>query len=145
MYRYCDYFPRRILYRCGISPETELSVREAAGYRGEDRHGRIGGDMKQIYAHILDAMEAKGMKDPAKAAGEMEIGRRIVSAFYDMGILTEQDRERYPVDGGQALFSGERARERLSIEELSERARIEQEPISKPSELRTPQKGRELQ
>lgn len=118
MYRYSDYFPRTMLLKCGVSPDAELSVKDKESYSGDGRYENIGKDMRSLFYGMTRALEEKKLAESERNELSIGIGRRIIAAFYDVGILTEGDRVRYPLDA-RWVFNREE-REKISVVELSE-------------------------
>lgn len=95
MYTYRDYFPRRILRECGVSPDKPLNVSVTTSQTKADRVGDIKKSMHEVYSTFEKASKQKA--DISKGWIEKaDIDRRILSAFYDMDILQEADREIFP-------------------------------------------------
>lgn len=140
MYRYCDYFPKSVLYKCGMPPEAELPIGDVDTYSTDKE--ALEGSMRAIFDSFKTALARGSASDPTKAALDMGIGRRIVCAFYDIGALDEGDKERYPIDTVE-LFTREE-RERISLSELAESPFS---AVERSAEIKAPaisKSGREL-
>lgn len=120
MYTYRDYFPRRILRECGVSPDKPLVDSLSARFAGKDRLGEIKKSMSEVYSVFVRAASEKGDL-PEKWLQEARIEQRILSAFFDMDVLQERDRETV-ADGFHLSETGER-KERTAARE--ERVAIE--------------------
>lgn len=94
MYTYKDYFPRRILRECGISPEMTFGTAALKATSEESRVGEIKKSMSEVYSVFSSAVNKNGLG--AKWLTDANIDRRILSAFYDMDVLQEKDRAAFP-------------------------------------------------
>lgn len=143
MYRYRDYFPRRILRQCGVSPDKALAEAQDSRFAGKDRQEEIGKSMARIREEFRRALAGKS--GPVPTLEELEIDRRILSAFYDMDILQERDRAAFPSDYkiGSPARDGAVAEERVSIE-VPESDEPREEISPKADGADEPQRGRTL-
>lgn len=123
MYTYRDYFPRRILRECGVSPDKPLADSLSARFAGKDRLGEIKKSMSEVYSVFARAASEKGDL-PEKWLQEARIDQRILSAFFDMDVLQERDREAF-ADGFRLGETGERRERTAAREEREERVAIE--------------------
>lgn len=93
MFTYGDYFSRKTLYCCGVSADTKLLIGSETGYAGANRKDKIYADMKEIYQTFLNGLTEKKVQDPKKEMETLNLESKIVSAFYDSGILTNAERD----------------------------------------------------
>ncbi|MGN0822970.1 MAG: hypothetical protein ACI4NG_04285 [Candidatus Gallimonas sp.] len=146
MYRYRDYFPRRILRQCGVSPDGAMRLPDQARCTEANRHDEIRRCMSEIYSEFLrGATEQNGRG--ATLPDHLELDRRILSAFYDMDILQERDRSAFPDDYriGRSVDAAQSAcrEERVRIE-VAESEEPQAETSPKAEEASAPQRGKTL-
>lgn len=119
MLKYGDYFSRKTLYQCGISPDAALAIKGEDAYLGNGRKQQISADMRGIYKSFATALAGKGgsVEQEIKRLG---IENRIVNAFYDSGVLDAGERDYFK--SNPSLFAEAGAeRERISVGEATER------------------------
>jgi hypothetical protein len=101
MIQYKDYFSRRELFYLGIDSEKEIDGLSKEFY-GENRNEDIDLEMKSIYRFIKASQEKMLLNENAKKTANdiliNNVSKRIVAAFYDLGILGDLDLERFPLD-----------------------------------------------
>jgi hypothetical protein len=101
MIQYKDYFSRRELFYLGIDSEKEIEEL-SKNYNGEKRNDDIESEMKNIYRFIKASQEKLLLNEPAMITSKNilhnQVSKRIISAFYDVGILDDLDLERFPLD-----------------------------------------------
>ena len=113
MVKYGDYFSRKVLYHCGVSPDKALFQNGETAYTGTERIAKIRSDMSEIYQTLSLGYASKN--DPSKQ-GEFEdlhVESKIVSAFYDAGVLDKAEREYFQTQSIQAVEE----REKISVGE----------------------------
>lgn len=113
MLKYGDYFSRKTLYRVGVSADKILPIKSDRDYSGDKRNGMIFEDMKGIYQTFVNALADKNVATPQDVLTELNVERKIVSAFYDAGVLSNQERDYFR---GQTLFD-EPVREQICVAE----------------------------
>lgn len=101
MKKFKDYFSRKELFYLGIDNEKEI-IGLSKDYNGDKKYENIELEMKNLYSFIKASQESVMLNEAAKQTANdilnNKIQRRIVSAFYDAGILLESDLERFPLD-----------------------------------------------
>lgn len=93
MIKYGDYFSRKTLYTCGISPDRFLQIKSDAVYSEGDRTTEIATDIKNVYQTFVTALEKKQVKSPVQEAQNLAVYKKIVNAFYDSGVLSNKERD----------------------------------------------------
>lgn len=115
MLKYGDYFSRKTLYTYGISPDRNLDIKEDVNYVGESRKEQITCDMRGIYQSFFKPNARKD--DVLFSQGEMDkLANSIVHAFYDVGILSNDERDYYKQNFA-TLTKDAFDRERISVNE----------------------------
>ena len=101
MMKFKDYFSRKELFYLGIDCEKEINGL-SKDFSGEKKYDDIDLEMKSIYNFIKASQKQVSLNENAmKTSNDIlnnNVSKRIVSAFYDVGILNEQDLERFPLD-----------------------------------------------
>jgi hypothetical protein len=101
MIQYKDYFSRRELFYLGIDSEKEIDGLSKEFY-GENRNEAIDLEMKSIYRFIKASQEKMLLNENAKKTANdiliNNVSKRIVAAFYELGILGDLDLERFLLD-----------------------------------------------
>ena len=101
MIQYKDYFSRRELFYLGIDSEKEIEALSKK-YNGDKRNDDIDLEMKSIYRFIKASQEKLLLNENAMITSKdillNQVSKRIISAFYDVGILDDLDLERFPLD-----------------------------------------------
>ena len=101
MIQYKDYFSRRELFYLGIDTEKEIEGL-SKDFSGDSRNDDIDLEMKNIYRFIKASQEKLSLNENAmKTSNDIlanNVSKRIISAFYDVGILGDLDLERFPLD-----------------------------------------------
>lgn len=101
MNKFKDYFSRKELFYLGIDNEKEIEGL-SKDYSGDKKYENVESEMKNLYAFIKAAQANVSLNEEAmKTSNDIlnnNVSRRIVSAFYDAGILLESDKERFPLD-----------------------------------------------
>lgn len=116
MLRYGDYFSRKTLYRVGLSPDERLPIKGEDAYLGDKRKGLILSDMKGIYQTFVSALNKNNVNSPKEVLSQLNVERKIVSAFYDTGVLTNEERDYFRVQS----LENEPMREQIFVEEAGE-------------------------
>lgn len=142
MVKYCDYFPKSILFKCNISPDKSLEIEEESFYL-KNRDENILNSMKKIYNSFTDSLGKNFDGNIDKVLNSMGINRKIVALFYDLDILKSSDIEKYPLDfdvskeNKNLCFDGEQKssfRENLILEDLDVKKLNSKMEKSKPIE-----------
>ena len=115
MVTYGDYFSRRVLHNCGVSPEAILFDKEESAHTGMQRTENIRLKMLEIYQTLYRGY-AEGQTSAMKESfNDFQIERRIVAAFYDSGILSNTERDYFQTQALQGLNE----REQICVEEAN--------------------------
>lgn len=114
MVTYGDYFSRKVLHQCGVSPEKTLFNKEENGYTGVKRTENIHKTMGDIYQTLYSGYMQKNTSGKDSFA-DFKIERKIVSAFYDSGVLDNAERDYFHAQ----TLRGETEREKISVEEAN--------------------------
>lgn len=101
MNKFKDYFSRKELFYLGIDNEKEIEGL-SKDYSGDKKYENVESEIKNLYAFIKASQEHVSLNEAAmKTSNDIlnnSVSRRIISAFYDAGILLESDKERFPLD-----------------------------------------------
>ena len=110
MVKYGDYFSRKVLHNCGVSPDKAMFSLDAKNYAGVQRTEQLRSDMSNIYQTLYSGYEEKNasMVDIDK----LNLEHKIVTAFYDSGILSNAERDYFQT---QSLRMNER--EQICVDE----------------------------
>lgn len=139
MVQYKDYFSRKELFYLGINQEKEIEAL-SKNYSGDSKNDDIDIEMKSIYHFIKASQEKLLLNETAKKTSidilNNKVSKRIVSAFYDVGILAECDLERFPLD----YKLDEPTKTKLTVSEAMEEEKVDYEEISQSN----PSKERKL-
>lgn len=115
MVTYGDYFPRKVLYNCGVSPDRKLFENGEMAYTGMQRIEKIHSDMSEIYQTLYRGHTEKNAGESKVNFADYQVERRIVSAFYDSGVLSNAERDYFQ---SQTLQNVDE-RERICVEEAN--------------------------
>lgn len=116
MVTYGDYFSRRVLHNCGVSPEVILFDKEENTHTGMQRTENIRLKMLEIYQTLYRGYTEKNVSSSKESFDDFQIERKIVSAFYDSGVLSNAERDYFQTQNLQAC--GER--EKICVEEAND-------------------------
>ena len=93
MIRYGDYFSRKELFYLGVNPNKELGILKS-DYNVEDKYEKVSKGIKEIFEYLKNTnnqtLRGKSLKTREDILNN-NVTRRIVAAFYDLGILEEKD------------------------------------------------------
>ena len=93
MVRYGDYFSRKELFYLGVNPNQELGIL-SNDYNVEDKYDKVNKGIKEIYEYLKNInnhnLRGKSLKTREEILND-KVQRRIIAAFYDLGILEEKD------------------------------------------------------
>lgn len=113
MVRYGDYFSRKTLHYCGVSPEQKMFEYNEMAYTGTQRMEKIRSDMLEIYQTLYRGHTEKNGENPKVDFTDLQVERKILAALYDSGIINNTEREYFR---GQALQTMSE-REQICVEE----------------------------
>lgn len=100
MIKYSDYFSRKELFYLGVNPNKEV-VMSKKNFIGDDKYEQVAQSMLDIYDYLRQSKNENLRGKSLETASDIlnnKVERRIVSMFYDLGILEEKDLSRFPVD-----------------------------------------------
>ena len=101
MVQYKDYFSRKELFYLGIDNDKEIEGL-SKDFSGDNRNEDIDLEMKSIYRFIKASQEKLSLNESAMKTSDdillNKVSKRIIAAFYDVGILGDQDLNRFPLD-----------------------------------------------
>ena len=115
MVTYGDYFSRRILNNCSVSPDKTLFNKEENAYEGLERTENIRSKMSEIYQTLYRGYAEKSVRNTKENFDDFQIERKIVSAFYDSGILSNAERDYFQTQNMQVSSE----REKISVIEAN--------------------------
>lgn len=117
--KYCDYFPKSMLFKYQIEPNKKLEIDENKFFLN-DRENNIIKSMKNIYSTFQNSTN----KNSDTVKNDNLINRKIVAMFYDLDILKSDDIQKFPLDmkiqdKNESLnFEPKSQRESIVLEEL---------------------------
>ena len=114
MVKYGDYFSRKVLYNCGISPDKTMFSKESKNYVGEQRTEQLRSTMSDIYQTLSSGYSDKNANSTNEDISKLNFERKIVNAFYDSGILTNAERDYFQTQSLQLV-----ERESICVEEAN--------------------------
>ena len=114
MVTYGDYFSRKVLHQCGVSPEKTLLNSEENSYTGIKRTENIHKAMGDIYQTLYQGYMEKNASGKDSFV-DFQMERKIVSAFYDSGVLDKAERDYFQTQ----TLHGATEREKISVEEAN--------------------------
>lgn len=114
MVTYGDYFSRKTLYSCGVSPNAILLNNAETTYTGTKRTQNIRSDMSKIYQTLFRGY-AENKGESKTDFKDLQVERKIVSAFYDSGVLSNAERDYFQTQALQGLDE----REKICVEEAN--------------------------
>lgn len=100
MVTYGDYFSRKELFYLGVNPNQELNILDN-DYNVEDKYEKVNKGIKEIYEYLKNTNNQNFRGKSLKTREDIlnnKVQRRIVAAFYDLGILDEKDLTKIPLD-----------------------------------------------
>ena len=115
MVTYGDYFSRKVLYHCGVSPNENLFKKEESTDTGTSRTENIRLKMQEIYQNLYRGYEQKNVSQARGNFEDFQIERKIVAAFYDSGILSNSERDYFQTQDLKSFV----AREQICVEEAN--------------------------
>ena len=100
MIRYGDYFSRKELFYLGVNPNQELNILNS-DYNVENKYEKVTNGIKDIYEYLKNTsnhnIRGKALETREDILNN-KVERRLVAAFYDLGILEEKDLNKFPLD-----------------------------------------------
>ena len=93
MVTYGDYFSRKTLYHCGVSPDEKMFKNDEMTYTGTQRTEKIRVEMSGIYQTLYRGYTNNSARNAGGSFADFHVERGIVSAFYDSGILNNAERD----------------------------------------------------
>ena len=114
MVTYGDYFSRKVLYNCGISPDRKMFEKEGTTYTGMQRTERIRSDISEIYQTLYRGHTEKNAGKAKEDFANFQLEKKIVAAFYDSGNLSNTERDYFL---NQAISVDQR--EQICVEEAN--------------------------
>ena len=115
MVTYGDYFSRRVLHNCGVSPNKTMLDKEDNAYQDMQRTDNIRSKMSEIYQTLYRGYTEKNASVTKENFDELKIERKIVAAFYDSGVLNNAERDYFQTQSLQDANE----REKISVEEAN--------------------------
>jgi hypothetical protein len=113
MVTYGDYFSRKVLHSCGVSPDKAMLNKAESTHTGTHRTENIRSNMSEIYQTLYRGYAKQNERATKESFDKMQIERKIVSAFYDSGILSNAERDYFQTQSLQGLSE----REKICVEE----------------------------
>lgn len=115
MVTYGDYFSRKTLYNCGVSPDEKLLKKDEMAYTGMQRMGKIRSEMSEIYQTLYRGYTENTAGQAKEKFTDLQVERKIVAAFYDSGILNNAERDYFYSQTLQNVSE----REQICVEEAN--------------------------
>jgi hypothetical protein len=115
MVTYGDYFPRRVLHYCGVSPDQKLFKNDEMAYTGSQRTDKIRSEIAEIYQTLYRGHTENNVGKAKGDFADFQVERRVVSALYDSGILSAAERDYFQTQAAQ----GRDEREQICVEEAN--------------------------
>lgn len=114
MVTYGDYFSRKMLHQCGISPNKTLLNKDENTHTGMQRTENIRSQMIDIYKTLYRGY-AENNESTKGSFDDFQVERKIVSAFYDSGVLSNAERDYFKMQE----LSSTNERERICVGEAN--------------------------
>lgn len=115
MVTYGDYFSRKVLHNCDVSPDKTLLNNDETAYVGSQRTENIRSKMSEIYQTLYSGYTQKNTLAMKESFDDLQIERKIVSAFYDSGVLSNTERDYFQTQSLDNLLE----REQICVEEAN--------------------------
>ena len=115
MVTYGDYFSRRVLHFCGVSPDEILINEQESTHTGMRRTENIRLKISEIYQNLYQGFAKKNTMASKETFDNFQIERKIVASFYDSGILNNAERDYFQTQALQNSFE----REQICVEEAN--------------------------
>lgn len=120
MVKYGDYFSRKVLYYCGVSPDKIMFSKDSKNYMGMQRTEQLRSDMSDIYQTLYRGHSEKNSNPSKTEFDSLNLERKIVTAFYDSGVLTNAERDYFQTQSLQPV-----ERESICVDEANVFAQTE--------------------
>jgi hypothetical protein len=135
MVTYGDYFSRKMLHQCGVSPTETLFHKEENANTGTQRIENIRLKMSEIYQTLYRGYTQKNGSAIKEDFDHFQMESKIIAAFYDSGNLNNAERDYFQTQSIRDVAD----REQICVEEanLSETAMKAQKvdaPLKTPME-----------
>lgn len=151
MVKYEDYFPKTMLNKCGIKPESKLiGEEEFSTLTANKNEGNICQLINNIYGGFKSASVKNGTSE--KSFKEFNVNRRIVAMLCDLDVISDIEKEKYLFNADQkALENGfindNETRVRIELPELdalsANKLTEKSEKVVSKNELKTEFIGRQ--
>ena len=115
MVTYGDYFSRKTLYNCGISPNEKMFEKDERAYTGMQRTEKIRSEIAKIYQTLCRGFETNGAEKTKGNFTDFHVERKIVAAFYDAGVLNNAERDYFQTQTIETVNE----REKICVEEAN--------------------------
>ena len=115
MVTYGDYFSRKMLYTCGVSPSEILFNKDDLSHTGMQRTENIHLRMSEIYQNLYRGYAEKNPSAVKEDFDCLGVERRILASFYDSGILSNAERDYFQTQSLQDVSE----REQICVEEAN--------------------------
>lgn len=93
MIKYEDYFPKSMLYKCGILPNSTLISDDELDYlQTNQNENQVNKLMNNIYTNIKNFAEEK---HSAQELNNYHLYRKIVAMLCDLDVISIQDKEKH--------------------------------------------------
>lgn len=124
MVTYGDYFSRKVLHQCGVSPNETLFNKEENTYAGMQRTENLRLKMSEIYQTLYRGYTEKNTSTLKENFEDFQVNRKIVSAFYDSGVLSNEERDYFQKQTQRSF----QEREQICVEEANALTNTTQAP-----------------
>lgn len=114
MVKYGDYFSRKTLHYCGVSPEEKLFKKDEMIYTGTQRMEKIRLNISKIYQTLYRGYTENSASQSTMDFSDLQMERKIITAFYDSGMLNNAERDYFYSQNLQSI-----EREQISVEEAN--------------------------
>lgn len=106
MIKYEDYFPKSILNKCGILPETKLISEDELLTITSDR---VEGNINKLIDNVYTNFKKSSIKNNnlIEEFKKFNINRRIISMLCDLDIISDIDKEKYLYNAEQKEIKDE--------------------------------------
>ena len=115
MVTYGDYFSRKTLHNCGVSPDEKLFKKDEMSYTGMRRMEEVLSEMSEIYQTLSRGYTKNTAGQSKGKFTDLQVERKIVAAFYDSGILNNTERDYFYSQTLQTVSD----REQICVEEAN--------------------------
>lgn len=121
MIKYQDYFPKSMLYKCGIEPEAKLiGDEDLALLEHESPDKDVYRLINSMYSNIKEHFDKN--HNPKEDFGDLNVDRKIVAMLCDLDIVKDVNKEKYlnyiKQNSEESSFSKEESRVSIELPEL---------------------------